>query len=465
MAEAENAVREHTHRLALARVEGSEPAAPPVRNPVRDRGTAAADPRLSRRRAAADRPARAAAAGGPAARFRLPGGAHHLRPGAAQRGEPRGRRPGRPDRPGAPDRFAGSMAAHGPAVGRALPGPGRPRGAGGAGPSGHSRPGRTAARTRAAGRAGGPVRRGRPCRRVLGRGQRRLAGCGRVCRWRGPGRGTAAGPGVCRREQRPSHGPGRGQPLSPRSGPRPQRGPEQALQALALFQAATADVRFAQRRLQAATEAVRENTLRLAMAGDQLELLQQSRFARYQAAMGLVEAQLRSWHQQIALLGVTYEQVSQHRGPARMSPGPEARSQRPAIRLVGACTACTSGRPRPCAGPPRQRSPFLAERVRPASAACSSSTGGNRGTGRAIGPAGAGGLAGRAPRPGAAGGAAARRAAVAAAGRAAQVGGDHPALTGLPCRPAPGHRTAPAERPVDGDRCGGRVAGHGAGGA
>ncbi len=90
---------------------------------------------------------------------------------------------------------------------------------------------------------------------------------------------------------------------------------EQAVQALALFQAATADVRFAQRRLQAATEAVRENTLRLALAGDQLDILQQSRFARYQAAMGLVEAQLRSWHQQIALLGVTTTAVSRHRGP------------------------------------------------------------------------------------------------------------------------------------------------------
>ncbi len=98
---------------------------------------------------------------------------------------------------------------------------------------------------------------------------------------------------------------------------------EQAVQALALFQAATADVRFAQRRLQAATEAVRENTLRLALAGDQLDILQQSRFARYQAAMGLVEAQLRRWHQQIALLGVTMTAGSAPR-PGTDEPGAEA---------------------------------------------------------------------------------------------------------------------------------------------
>lgn len=98
---------------------------------------------------------------------------------------------------------------------------------------------------------------------------------------------------------------------------------EQAVQALALFQAATADLRFAQRRLQAATEAVRENTLRLALAGDQLDILQQSRFARYQAAMGLVEAQLRRWHQQIALLGVTMTAGSAPR-PGTDEPGAEA---------------------------------------------------------------------------------------------------------------------------------------------
>ena len=98
---------------------------------------------------------------------------------------------------------------------------------------------------------------------------------------------------------------------------------EQAVQALALFQAATADVRLAERRLQAATEAVRENTLRLALAGDQPDILRESHFTRYQAAMGLVEAQLRRWHQQIALLGVSMTAGSTPR-PGTDEPGAEA---------------------------------------------------------------------------------------------------------------------------------------------
>ena len=77
-----------------------------------------------------------------------------------------------------------------------------------------------------------------------------------------------------------------------------------ATEALALFHAAAADLRYAERRLQAATETVREDTLRLALPGDQSAVLQQSRYARYQAELGLVEAQQHHWNQQITLLEV-----------------------------------------------------------------------------------------------------------------------------------------------------------------
>lgn len=76
-----------------------------------------------------------------------------------------------------------------------------------------------------------------------------------------------------------------------------------AQEALALYQACWADLSFANQRLQAATERLRESTLRAAhWEGDTLEKLQQSRYAYYLAALDYIDAQARQWNQQINLL-------------------------------------------------------------------------------------------------------------------------------------------------------------------
>jgi outer membrane protein TolC len=76
-----------------------------------------------------------------------------------------------------------------------------------------------------------------------------------------------------------------------------------AQEALALYQASQADLSFANQRLQAATERLRESTLRAAhWEGDTLEKLQQSRYAFYLAALDYIDAQTRQWSQQINLL-------------------------------------------------------------------------------------------------------------------------------------------------------------------
>jgi outer membrane protein TolC len=76
-----------------------------------------------------------------------------------------------------------------------------------------------------------------------------------------------------------------------------------AEEALALYRAAQADLLLANRRLQAAIENVRENTLRAAyLEGDTLERLQQSRYGYYQAALDYIDSQTRRWNLQVSLL-------------------------------------------------------------------------------------------------------------------------------------------------------------------
>ncbi|ADW18104.1 outer membrane protein-like protein [Desulfobulbus propionicus DSM 2032] len=76
-------------------------------------------------------------------------------------------------------------------------------------------------------------------------------------------------------------------------------------EAQALYRASRADLGFAGQRLQAAGQRVKENKLRIAMEGDTLEQLQQSRYAYYQASLDAVDAQARQYGQLITLLAHT----------------------------------------------------------------------------------------------------------------------------------------------------------------
>ncbi len=290
MAEAESAVREHTQRLDWPGG-GVEPAAPPVRGPVRGRGTAAADPRLSRRRrkqqttllerrqraglrasaclealTAFDLARRNNEANLEAAAQALepPWALSGLRSMAArwpQLAEPcLDGTPSPPGRRGCRRPYPAILALEERLRGLEQQAALADRFGAGAHVDVYSAAGNDDSRDAAEYAVGVTLAVELPLGRVFAGGNS------------------------------PPHGPGRGQPLPPSIWSAPAARPGQAVQALALFQAAaTADVRFAQRRHRPATEAVRENTLRLALAGDQLDILQQS-LCPLRGRHGLVEA-------------------------------------------------------------------------------------------------------------------------------------------------------------------------------
>jgi hypothetical protein len=77
----------------------------------------------------------------------------------------------------------------------------------------------------------------------------------------------------------------------------------EAREALGRLEAAERNVTFARQRARAALEKLRENTLRRGfLPGDTIEILQQSRFGYYQAALDLVEAEVLQFEAQAGLL-------------------------------------------------------------------------------------------------------------------------------------------------------------------
>lgn len=101
---------------------------------------------------------------------------------------------------------------------------------------------------------------------------------------------------------------------------------QQAEEALALFEASSHDLALAVQRLNASGEAVRERLLRIAMEGDSLEKLQQSRYGYYQVALDAIDARVRRWQHQVTLLeyAPARQERADHPGLVAQTPVPDA---------------------------------------------------------------------------------------------------------------------------------------------